>query len=71
MHKIFDPTADHYVITVDGEEMIRLNGSIWDGKYSFSLAIENERDARLITLDVYRSKWRSYVRQAIHSRGPF
>lgn len=65
----FDPAADHYVVTVDGDEMIRLNGSVWDGKASFRLAVEAEPDAGVITLDVYRARLGCYIRQAVHTRG--
>lgn len=65
----FNPAADHYVVTVDGEEMIRLNGNVWDGKRSFALAVEAEPGAQMITLDVYRARLGCSLRQAVHVRG--
>lgn len=65
----FNPSADHYIITVDGEEMIRLNGSVWDGKADFQLTVEGEPSAQMITLDVYRARLGCTLRQAVHVRG--
>lgn len=69
MTDLFNPAADHYVVTVDGDEMIRLNGDVWDGKHSFRLAVENEPDAQMITLDVYRARLGCSLRQAVYVRG--
>lgn len=65
----FNHNEDHYIVNVDGDEMIRDNGTVWDGINTYHLAIENEPDARIITLYVYRKKFGCYIRQATHTRG--